>query len=147
MKTSFATITNISPISNLLVDRFQKINTHFGYNRYKTNLERIQEVVSERINDKNSPYKYLVLQNEREEFVGFINLLFSKDVCEILLISVYPEYDTYDNIKLLFDEGLKLLRIANPQRIITELTDEDVHFKQLLREMNSKIIMNIVSIN
>ena len=103
MKVIKGEVKHTEDISNLLADHFSRLNSRFGYNKYKTNLSRMTEIVHERLSDDKNLYKYIVLESDDGTFAGFINLLFAKDISEILLLELLPEFNNYDNAKILLE--------------------------------------------
>lgn len=141
MQVTNGSINHTVPISNLLVDHYHRLNSRFGYNRYKTNLERISEIVSERLSDKHSIYKYIVLEDSEGEFAGFVNMMFTKDISEILMLEMPPNYNTYENASLLFNAAMNEFKRQNVKQILTEISPEEPHYKRLFEEINGEVLL------
>lgn len=85
MQVRLAKSRDIEYLSSSLSSFFGKSNEYFGFAKYKTDLSLMQKIVTERINDGSSEYKYFVAE-EGENILGFVNILLSKETPEILLL-------------------------------------------------------------
>lgn len=133
-------------IASLLSSHFIKINQVFGYNRLKSDEERLLRIISERIEDENSEFKYFVLRDE-EKVVGFVNLMLTKEVSEILVLILQDEYKTKENVSLLMQYAIKQFKTLNVSRILTEVNTPDTLFREAILEQDSKIISAFYEIN
>lgn len=86
MKIELANVEDTDYIAESLSSFFEETNTHFGFEKYKTDYSIMHKVVSERISNQESEFKYFVAKKD-DVSVGFVNILLSKKTPEILILS------------------------------------------------------------
>jgi hypothetical protein len=78
---------HIEYISNALTEYFSRINTHFGFHKFKDDLEIMQKHVSKRIEQDLQEFKYFVAEDEEGKNLGFISLMIDEeDIGNILVV-------------------------------------------------------------
>ena len=134
MEIRSASSNDIEYISHKLSIYFDETNSHFGFPRYKTDIELMSKVVSERVSDTQSEYKYLVALDE-DEVVGFINILLSEETPEILVVIG----DSIEIKKSLIQEALSIFKENGYTFVLGEVGQWD-DTKNLIEEFNGEVV-------
>ncbi|MBP8707727.1 MAG: hypothetical protein KBH94_03260 [Caldisericia bacterium] len=134
MNIRSANESDISYIANSLSDYFERTNFLIGFPKYKNDSELMLKVVSNRISDKNSEYKYIVAEDDKG-LHGFLNILTSEESPEILIIIG----DSKEVKGRLLDEAINLMSSLVFPSVIGEMNKGD-ELEDLIKEKPSEII-------
>lgn len=134
MKFRDANSSDTEYISQKLSTYFEEANSHFGFPKYKTDIELMSKVVSERVSDTQSEYKYLVALDE-DEVVGFINILVSDNTPEILAVIG----DSIEIKKSLIQEAVSIFKEKGYSSVSGEVGQWD-DTKNLIEEFNGEVV-------
>lgn len=119
---------------------FTSLNSHFGYNKYKTDKEKIFEHITNRLQEENSEFQYFVTVTETNEPIGFVNTVSTPMVFEIIALKLLPAYDTLENTKELLTFAIDTLKSQGADKILTEVSTPDKNFTLALNEINATLV-------
>jgi len=129
-----ATLNDVEYISNALSKYFDEINYAFGFPKYKTEKGLMAKVVSERISDEQSEYKYMVAYQDGEP-LGFINILLSQESPEILVVIG----DNKKTKEELLKNAIEMFKEQGVSNVFGEISsNEDI--ESILQSMDFEIV-------
>lgn len=134
MEIRYANSSDTEYISHKLSTYFEETNSHLGFPKYKTDIELMSKVVSERVSDTQSEYKYLVALEE-DEVVGFINILLSEETPELLIVIG----DSIEIKRSLIQEALSIFKENGYTFVLGEVGQWD-DTKNLIEEFNGEVV-------
>jgi hypothetical protein len=134
-------------ISSLLTKYFNEANHKMGITLYiPNNYDAIYKNVHQRLSNPNSPFKYIILIDESNNMLGFINILFKKDFGEILLMLLAEGNNNQEDANQLVEYAVSKFKEGGINKIVTEYFDFDTLFVNALQNYKPKDIKRTVFI-
>lgn len=146
MTVSKATLQDSPVLASLLNSHFLKINQIFGYNKLKSGHERLENILSERIRDEESQFKYFVLK-DNQTTIGFVNIMLTKDISEILVLLIMDEYRDKTNTEMLLNFAIEQFKVLGIKRFLTEVNTPDEIFRNSIINKGANIVSAFYEIN
>ncbi len=134
-------------ISPLREQTMHELNELVGYQKYKINEEKFKTRFYDYLTNPHLPYKYFTLATDTGEFAGFVNLLFTKNLGEILLARLRSEYETEENMNIMLIQSINLFKSAGIPKVLTEIPFTENLFKKCFQQLQGKIAIYIATLD
>lgn len=138
-----ATIDDCEQIATLLSDYFAKFNDYVGFPKYKTDYDLMLRTVKERISDVSSNFKYFVM-TDGDNLLGFVNILTTKQVGELLILLLTEQNKNQENTDALVNFAVETLSDSGAPSIYTEVAEFETLTKQTLERHGAKLAYSAV---
>lgn len=139
MNIQMASVDMAENIVDMLISRFAELNAQLGYDKYKTDREKILRKVVERLTTNSEGFVYFVLMEE-DVFKGFVNCLVGQGVAEIVALELVPSSDTEENAMQLISYAIDYFRKNNISNVLTEVSSRQISYFNALKKVNAKHI-------
>lgn len=131
---------HVEAIAKRLSEYFTKVNLFYGFEKYKTDEALMLKHVKQRIEGQDQEFKYFVLENDNNEQIGFVNILITPNVGEILVVDLLQEYESRENMQLLVDAAVQALKDANVPVIFTEIPHVQDSFLKVFEGHGGRVV-------
>jgi hypothetical protein len=131
---------HITIIADLLSQHFDHQNAMLGTSLYNSNYQTMERIVSERMSDEDSPYKYLSLTNDAGACLGFVNIYQRGATGEIQIVLLVGNDDSEEKINLLLDAANDYLKANGVETICTEVSANEKVLRKILHTRRARLV-------
>ena len=139
-KVNIAPIKHAVIIADLLSQHFSQQNSILETRLYNADYSVLEKIVSDRIADQDSPYKYLTLVNDAGACFGFVCIYRRGTTGEIQILLLSNEDDGVERINLLLEAANQHFKKDGVTTICTEVGTNEKVLRRILKIRNAKVV-------